>query len=52
MNGSFFNTDRMLGQYFSNAYFPQAPTTDESPRGEATHGEVLVPMPASLVASR
>ena len=28
MNGSFFNTDRMLGQYFANAYFPQAPATD------------------------
>ena len=35
MNGSFFNTDRMLGQYFANAYFPQAPTTDETPAGEA-----------------
>jgi starch phosphorylase len=23
MNGTFFNTDRMLGQYFNNAYFPQ-----------------------------
>ncbi len=23
MNGSFFNTDRMLGQYVANAYFPQ-----------------------------
>jgi starch phosphorylase len=34
MNGSFFNTDRMLGQYFANAYFPQAPTTDETPAGE------------------
>jgi starch phosphorylase len=22
MNGSFFNTHRMLGQYVSNAYFP------------------------------
>jgi starch phosphorylase len=30
MNGSFFNTDRMLGQYFANAYFPQAPTSDET----------------------
>jgi starch phosphorylase len=23
MNGTFFNTHRMLGQYFNNAYFPQ-----------------------------
>ena len=34
MNGSFFNTDRMLGQYFANAYFPQAPTTDATPQME------------------
>ena len=34
MNGSFFNTDRMLGQYFANAYFPQAPTTDATPEEE------------------
>ena len=39
MNGSFFNTDRMLGQYFANAYFPQAPVSDETIEGEATHGE-------------
>ncbi len=25
INGSFFNTHRMLGQYFTNAYFPQTP---------------------------
>jgi starch phosphorylase len=24
MNGTFFNTHRMLGQYFANAYFPQS----------------------------
>ena len=35
MNGSFFNTDRMLGQYFANAYFPQAPTVDATPATEA-----------------
>ena len=34
MNGSFFNTDRMLGQYFANAYFPQAPVSDETPAAE------------------
>jgi starch phosphorylase len=28
MNGSFFNTDRMLGQYFANAYYPQTDVTD------------------------
>ena len=27
MNGVFFNTDRMLGQYFTNAYFPQTGNT-------------------------
>jgi starch phosphorylase len=26
MNGTFFNTHRMLGQYVCNAYFPQAPS--------------------------
>jgi len=36
MNGSFFNTDRMLGQYFANAYFPQAPRTEE----DETHEEL------------
>jgi len=34
MNGSFFNTDRMLGQYFANAYFPQAPTAEETEAAE------------------
>jgi len=41
MNGSFFNTDRMLGQYFSNAYFPQAPVTDATPETE-TMAEALL----------
>ena len=27
INGSFFNTHRMLAQYFENAYFPPAPLT-------------------------
>jgi len=27
MNGTFFNTHRMLRQYFTNAYFPQTPET-------------------------
>jgi starch phosphorylase len=29
MNGSFFNTHRMLGQYFTNAYFPHTPIAAE-----------------------
>jgi starch phosphorylase len=41
MNGSFFNTDRMLGQYFSNAYFPQAAVTDATPETEKA-AETLV----------
>jgi starch phosphorylase len=40
MNGSFFNTDRMLAQYFANAYFPDAPAIDESPAGEQSRGEL------------
>lgn len=51
MNGSFFNTDRMLGQYFANAYFPHAPVTNETPEGEITQStdqttpEVTAPEP-------
>jgi starch phosphorylase len=30
MNGSFFNTHRMLGQYIQNAYFPPALSSDRS----------------------
>ena len=42
MNGSFFNTDRMLGQYFANAYFPQAPATDAT-EAEELMGESAKP---------
>ena len=42
MNGSFFNTDRMLAQYFANAYFPQAPTTDETPVTELSAETALL----------
>ncbi len=42
MNGSFFNTDRMLGQYFANAYFPLAPTEDATPETELA-GEAKTP---------
>ena len=31
MNGTFFNTHRMLAQYFGNAYFPQTPLADVEP---------------------
>jgi starch phosphorylase len=37
INGTFFNTHRMLAQYFGNAYFPQMP------------GEEAVPMAADLL---
>ena len=44
MNGSFFNTDRMLGQYFANAYFPQAPRPpDETPEMEKHRRENRCP---------
>ncbi|MDP9038805.1 MAG: alpha-glucan family phosphorylase [Acidobacteriota bacterium] len=39
MNGTFFNTHRMLGQYFNNAYFPQMPA------------EEAIPVAADLAAS-
>jgi starch phosphorylase len=31
INGSFFNTHRMLAQYFENSYFPQAPLSTATP---------------------
>jgi glycogen phosphorylase len=31
LNGSFFNTQRMLGQYVLNAYFPQKPVAHAAP---------------------
>ncbi len=42
INGTFFNTHRMLGQYYSNAYFPQispeeAVTIEADLRAAATH---------------
>lgn len=37
INGTFFNTHRMLGQYFANAYFPQMP------------GEEAIPMATDLL---
>jgi starch phosphorylase len=35
MNGTFFNTHRMLSQYFANAYFPQTPMAELELAGEA-----------------
>ena len=40
INGSFFNTHRMLGQYFANAYFPQMSE------------EQAVPLAVDLLADR
>jgi starch phosphorylase len=40
INGSFFNTHRMLGQYFANAYFPQMSE------------EQAVPVAVDLLANR
>ncbi|MCU1322294.1 MAG: alpha-glucan phosphorylase [Acidobacteriaceae bacterium] len=31
LNGTFFNTHRMLGQYFTNSYFPKPVTQDAAP---------------------
>jgi starch phosphorylase len=44
MNGSFFNTNRMLGQYIANAYFPQAasnPAIDRSAMKEEIYHAAL-----------
>jgi hypothetical protein len=30
LNGSFFNTQRMLSQYVSNAYYPRTETSSEN----------------------
>jgi len=51
INGSFFNTDRMLSQYFSNAYFPpKVLSTAPTPVSQAVM-ETLQREPA-LVLSR
>jgi starch phosphorylase len=45
INGSFFNTHRMLGQYFSNAYFPLASSiasTDQEVVNDEANEGVLV----------
>ena len=39
MNGTFFNTHRMLGQYVSNAYFPKAASVAVTDQVETTEVE-------------
>lgn len=58
INGSFFNTHRMLGQYFSNSYFPPTPiplaSAQMSPleRRRATDASAPMPhTPATLVGA-
>jgi starch phosphorylase len=45
MNGAFFNTHRMLGQYFANAYFPHSSSiasTDQEIVDDETREPVLI----------
>ena len=42
MNGTFFNTHRMLSQYFANSYFPQTPLAALELAGEAEPVEAAV----------
>ena len=44
MNGTFFNTHRMLGQYVSNAYFPQASSIASSDQEITVNEEVPEPV--------
>jgi starch phosphorylase len=43
INGAFFNTHRMLGQYFANAYFPASASVAVSDQ-EVVNDEVPVPV--------
>jgi starch phosphorylase len=43
INGSFFNTHRMLAQYFWNAYFPS--TVAGAPSGMQPKGEFSLSTP-------
>jgi len=43
INGAFFNTHRMLGQYFANAYFPASASVAISDQ-EIVNDEVSVPV--------
>ncbi|GAC1419360.1 MAG: alpha-glucan family phosphorylase [Acidobacteriaceae bacterium] len=53
MNGTFFNTHRMLGQYFNNAYFPNMPEEEAIPlaadllAGEETPASIATPATAT-----
>jgi starch phosphorylase len=42
MNGTFFNTDRMLGQYVSNAYFPKSASVAATDQPQTTEIEAPV----------
>jgi starch phosphorylase len=44
MNGTFFNTHRMLGQYFSNAYFPQTASVTMTNQPETIEIETRIPV--------
>ena len=48
INGSFFNTHRMLAQYFENSYFPptQGGKLPATPLERRRSADVLVPEPA------
>ena len=48
INGSFFNTHRMLAQYFENSYFPhtQVSKLPGSPLERRRSSDILVPEPA------
>ncbi len=52
INGTFFNTHRMLSQYFANAYYPPRPvvsaTSGNAPRRRST--DVQVPEPILVAA--
>ena len=50
VNGSFFNTHRMLGQYFSNAYFPQMSEEEAIPMSVDLLNEVRGRAPVTAPA--
>ncbi|WP_263381974.1 alpha-glucan family phosphorylase [Granulicella arctica] len=45
MNGTFFNTHRMLRQYFTNAYFPQTLVTKEAAASPIVSSDAVKPVP-------
>ena len=51
INGTFFNTHRMLGQYFYNAYFPQMSEEQAVPIAVDLAAEKLFPAQSTLGAS-